>query len=395
MGETLDAAATRALVEPWIEALALPAAWGWRGLDATALAAAVLARLQTAAPDTAIDALESVRPDLSTPLRIVQTSGVRHAIAGTIFRLAFDARGAPVPRTGIAASELDPTQRRAVEAAERLRAPVPQLCLRDVEDDVGLFLSGGSLHFRPIAIEHEGRVVRWHFARILGAIAYEEIPVTTALAAVVALAPEDAADLASRWSSGRVWLDQHVTDEAARGRILSFCLAVLERLRGRGLDLAALGRAALEDRSRSSPDHAVLALAVIRASGGEVEEALIPLVARAAETGWWREALRAEVAALPAPIRARALAAMRPTELTLPLLAMGLDAATVQRIALTRWWDRPEAAIAVLATGGPEVEAALRAMVYPNDTVRAWAAPFVESALAAWREGTRRRPPEP
>jgi hypothetical protein len=206
--------------------------------------------------------------------------------------------------------DLDPVQRKAVEMIAKLEAPARALHLR-MPADVRAFVNGDELHARPLAVPLGDRERRWHFARILGAVATGELALDVARDVVLRLPDAEAADLASRWSWGRVFLDERVRDASARDRMLALCLAILAVLRARGFDVDALARASLDDRARSSPDVGILSIAVLRAHAQDVPDAMMPLLARAVAQGWWKEQLLAEMRALPEALRAKVAAATK------------------------------------------------------------------------------------
>lgn len=347
-GEVLDRDATLAVIEHAIDPMALPVQWGWRGasgpFDSDFLASLVIGSMRTDAPRDALAALAKVEIDRSTPLAEVRSRTRRFAIADTAFRLAFGS----IPDAGLAYSELDEAQRDAVAIAAKLGAPIPALSMT-LEGDVVDWITGRTLHERPLEVGGH----RWHFARILGAVALGELSADLARDAVLALPDAEAADLAARWSGGRVLLDDHIRDEAARTRMLELCLSILAALSERGFDLDAFLRAALDDRSRSSLDVGILALACLRAHGDGAVPDFVPLLARAAAQGWWNEELLAHVRTLASATQRAIVSAIEPNVYALPYVELYLDGPFAARIVRWAAWsgtsDAADAAVRALS----------------------------------------------
>ncbi len=312
LGDALTREGIGAIIAHVSEPTALPPEWSWRTsrekpMTSAVLALAVLPWASTDAPEFALRALAAIHfdanavppgvpPPLQEAMRGLETRGPRTAIGKTMLKLAFDDRGRAVPRQGIAAEELDEIQRFAVETLVPLRVAWPALGLRR-PDEIEAFLTGSTLDFRPISIEKDGHEHRWHFARILAAVAFEGVDVDRARDAVLDLPPADAADVASRWSSMRV--DERAVTDEQRARMLDLCLSILATVRGRGLDTDPLFRAAPNDTSRRSPDVGILAIACLRAHPGDLPAEYVPLVARAIAQGWWKGALLEHVRRIP------------------------------------------------------------------------------------------------
>lgn len=327
IGDVLTKDATLAVVQHVKEPIAFPSAWAAGGLMSILAAAAVLSWMTTSAPEEAIAALATscnaalpVEPKTSAPEDVIaalraaaQPSmplGARNVVAATLFRLAFDGRGVPVPDAGVAMDDLDAVQRTAALAIAKLQAPIGALHF-GLTTDMSAFVKGDELHFRPIAVAVGGRERKWHFARILGAVATGEAAIDVGRDAVLRLADADAADLASRWSCGRMFLDGRIKDAAGRDRMLSLCLSILAALRERGFDVDALARASVDETSRSSPDVGILAIATLRAHAEDVPDDLLPLLARAVAQGWWKDQLLAGIRTLPARSRAKVTSATK------------------------------------------------------------------------------------
>lgn len=203
--------------------------------------------------------------------------------------------------------------------------------------------------------------------------------------AVLALEPSDAADLAARWSAGRVWLDDHMKVDDARARILSACLRVLDLLRARGFDTDALFRTALDDRSQSSLDVGILAIACVRAHPGSLDASFVPLLARAAAQGWWQSALLEEMRALDAASLRAVLHAIEPNQHALPFLALGLDAVVVEHLVLRSWPQDADAVVVFLSRAPAAIADVLERIAYPSDAARARREPLARRAIDAIR----------
>jgi hypothetical protein len=407
LGDALGRDGMGAVIAHVSEPTALPPQWSWRTsrekpMTSDVLALAVLPWATTDAPEFALRSLAAVHfdanavppgvpPEIQEAMRGLATRGARAAVGKTMLKLAFDDRGRPVPRQGIAAEELDELQRLTAETLVALRVAWPALDLRR-SDDIEAFLSGSTLDFRPIAIEIDGRERRWHFARILAAVAFEGVDVDRARDAALALPPADAADVASRGSPRRV--DERAVTEGERARMLDVCLSILATVRGRGFDTDPLFRAAPNDTSERAPDVGIVAIACLRAHPGVLPAAYVPLVARAIAQGWWKSALLEHVRRLPEASLREVLHAVSVTPDSFPFLALQLDEIVVRNLVsfATATWVPAEAdaVIRLLASGGGDIARMLEAIELPSAPLRERAVPFVERALAVVRDVPRR-----
>ncbi len=304
VGQELGEEAILAMVDHVREPIPLPAPWQWMPLTSDALALAVLSWARTNAPETVLRRLAAVDFDLSTLPQELQSRGARNAIAATILRLAFAGRGRALPPEGLAVSDLDELQRLTVETLVKLEMGWPAFGIREAED-LANYLAGSTLQWKPIPIIVDRREHLWHFARILGAVAFGGLDPAVARDAVLRLSPADAADLATRWSSGRVFLDPNTTTSDTR--ILDYCLSIVLGLRERGFDMDPIFRSAPSDPSKSSPDFGILAIACLQAHPGELDADFVPLVARAIAHGWWKDPLMDQVRRLPSSLQSLVL----------------------------------------------------------------------------------------
>jgi hypothetical protein len=124
-------------------------------------------------------------------------------------------------------------------------------------------------------------------------VAFGEVDPDTARAALLAEPDDDVAEVAHRWTPARWRLHERATP-AERERLLAFGLSLFAALHARGFDPGPLGLGATADRSRWSPDTALLAIACLRAHP-EAPDRFRSLVAWAVAQGWWADALGAEL----------------------------------------------------------------------------------------------------
>ena len=405
LADALSREGIAAILAHVTEPVALPPEWSWsrgphQAASSDVLAMAVLPWARTDATEYALRALAALRgdprfdpdalpagvpPPLAEATRGMPTRAARTALGKTIEALMFAGPGRTTHRRNLAAEELGDLERLAVETLVGLKVACPALGLRR-PDELEELLTGSTLAFRPIAIEVEGRARRWHFERILAAVAFEGRDLDHAREAVLGLSPADAADLVSR-SWGRVLLDERAATTEQCARIQELSLSILATLRERGVDTDALFRAAPDDSSKSSPDVGLLAIACLRAHPAELPADLVPLVAKAIAQGWWKDSLLEHVRGMHEPSLREVLHAVTVNPNAIVFLALRLDDVVVRNLVFfTVRAFAPEdvdAVIRVLSGGGAAVARMIESLEYPNAQLREHAAPFVERALFA------------
>jgi hypothetical protein len=347
MGETLSAEATSALTEVVLHPVPLPAGWGWRtaakiAYESNALACAVLNWAPTLAADDAARALARVELPYNAAGEAM-LAGVRerigeeawrdfarakpqHAgpceglIMGALAHLAFETQGRALPPHGLVASELDATQRLALEAIGRRTPQAPDAlqrvglhASRADADLVTDFLAGTRPEWRPMTIEVDGQQRRWHFGPLWGATVFGRVSVPAAADAILAaMTPAEAVELVTRFSKARMTAYGQIkdympfqrasltADEQAKARAVwerdqELALAVIDSAVARGFDLDEMMRAVAVNTLDWLP--AIAAVAYLRAhpdsvpaefqriiddglSQTRVDEPLVSLVAR-------------------------------------------------------------------------------------------------------------------
>ncbi|MCE9577275.1 MAG: hypothetical protein K8W52_29270 [Deltaproteobacteria bacterium] len=332
LGETLSAAATRALTDVAITPFPLPAGWGWRtpgkvSYASDALACAVLGWAPTVAADDAVRALaaiappdnpagaaflEALRAQLGEQVwRDAARARPQHAgpgealIASALAHLAFAARDRPAPADGLVAAELDPIQRLAIEAMGR-REPSAEAALRRVglyaqrgEDLVPAFLDGTAAEWRPMTIVVDGLARRWHFGPVWGATIAGRLSVEAACDAIhAAMTPSEAVDLVTRFTAGRMIAYERITDAAAWAIDQALALAVIDAAVARGFELDEMMRAVAANPRTGLP--AIAAVAYLRARD-TVPAEFRALVERGVAEARVAEPLRTLVARAAAP----------------------------------------------------------------------------------------------
>jgi hypothetical protein len=228
-----------------------------------ALLAGVLAHL---GPDAARD-LARTKPQQHGPGEAL--------LAGALAHLAFEARGRVPPPYGLVASELDATQRLAVEAMGR-RASQATTALRRLglyadphEDTVTPFLEATKPEWRPMAVEVDGQQRRWHFGPLWGATIFNQVSVPAARDAILAaMTPAEAVDLVTRFTDARMPAYEQIQEDAALERDQDLALAVIDAAVARGFDLDEMMRAVAANTRSGLP--AIAAVAYLRAHPGEV-----------------------------------------------------------------------------------------------------------------------------
>ncbi|MFT3772979.1 MAG: hypothetical protein QM820_46950 [Minicystis sp.] len=297
MKETLSTEATSALTEVVAHRGSLPAGWGWRtpakvAYETDALACAVLNWAPTSAAEDAVRVLASVGPPHNPAGDALLAGLLAHLgpdaardfartkpqqsgpgeplLAGALAHLAFAARGHTPPAYGLVASELDATQRAAVEAMGR-RASQAAKALRRVglyadphQDIVTDFLEGKKAEWRPIDVEVDGQLRRWHFGPLWGATIFGQVSVPAARDAILAaMTPAEAVDLVTRFTDGRMPAYEQIKDDKAWERDQELALAVIDAAVARGFDLDEMMRAVAANNRSGLP--AIAAVAYLRA----------------------------------------------------------------------------------------------------------------------------------
>ena len=333
MKETLSAEATSALTAVVLHPVPLPACWGWRTAGKAAhgsgsLGCAVLNWAPTGSPEAAVRALARVELPYN-PAAEGYLAGLRrhvgeeayrdalrakpqHAgpcegfIMGALAHLAFEVRGHSLPPYGLVASELDETQRLALEAIER-RTPQAPWVLERVglyankadPDIVTDFLEGTKPEWRPIDIEVNGQKRRWHFGPIWGAVVFGEVSVPDARGAVLAaMTPSEAVDLVTRFTSARRAAYGRIKDQSAWERDQELALAVIDAAVARGFDLDDMMRAVAANKRSGLP--AIAATAYLRAHPDHVPAEIQQVIDNGLAQARVAEPLRSLVAKLRA-----------------------------------------------------------------------------------------------
>ena len=297
-GATLTKSATEALAEHVTKPASLPAEWGWHAANPPAiasdtLAVATLCWAKTEAPEIALRALLS--KDLQKlPLGFVDMVG--EAIAN----MAFGARGVELP-TIVTPAELDDTQREAVTAfatgmLSRSMTATKILGLPQGAD-IPRLLAAKDPDMRPLPITVNGAARKWHFARIWGAVLFQEVTVEDASAALLhAVTPAEAAHLVSISTSARNPVYARVTTDAEWERDQAFCLAVFDGAKKAGLDVASTCLALSKVPGALA---GILAVAYLRERSGPVAEEDVPFLVAGVSAARCAEPIRSLLAALP------------------------------------------------------------------------------------------------
>jgi hypothetical protein len=296
-GATLSARATQALTDVVQSPVHLPVGWGWRAsrsvaYESNALACAVLNWAATCAAEDAVCALarvalpydaagsaklEQIRTHLgedawreAASLRPQHHGPAEALLAGALAHLGFEARGRPAPAYGLVASELDPTQRLALEAMSR-RAPEAEhawprvgLHAKRNEDIVPAFLEGRTAEWRPIAIEIAGQQRHVHFGPLWSATVSAAVSVAAATRAIhAAMTPAEAVDLVTRFTGSRMPGYEQMSDSPfGWQRDQELALAVIDGAVVRGFDLDEMMKAVAANRRSGLP--AIAAIAYLR-----------------------------------------------------------------------------------------------------------------------------------
>ncbi len=194
---------------------------------------------------------------------------------GALAHLAFEARDRLPPPYGLVASELDATQRVALEAMGR-RTPQAPLELQRVglhanrgdADLVTDFLAGMMPEWRPMAVEVNGQERRWHFGPLWGATIFGQVSIEDARDAILAtMTPAEAVDLVTRFTPARMTAYEQIKEGrqpgvgARSGAGASHVIDAAVSLRG--FDLDEMMRAVAANKRSSLP--AIAAVAYLRA----------------------------------------------------------------------------------------------------------------------------------
>lgn len=290
---SVDARAERALCAAIEAPEALPASWGlqWHGEQETSdgLAARVLVWAEVASPERVLSALASLADYGWFGEKILT-------------RLGFD-HGASIPPCGLAAPELGPLERVAVEA---LRAPAFSSSFElfhslglGVQEDVAPFLAGESPFFRPLSIEGH----RWHLGRAWGELTRGALAVSALVPAIdAAMTPSEAVDALTVGRRGVLvrapgpWTKELAARQA--GLLEAWARAHAD-------DAAARAAVAARAASPGDRDPFALALLVVALLGADAAEDVDALLALGYRRRPSDEPLSALLAALPESRRAR------------------------------------------------------------------------------------------
>lgn len=238
----------------------VPAQWGWRWpagqVESTAtMAARLLGWIEVEDPSPAIRALAAA-PELG-------------GFAGdALFHLAF-ADGAAVSPFGLALPELSDDQRAAAAAFAELSTESHRIVELGLarREDVAPFLAGEEPPWRPLEVQTQDGLRRWHLSRIWREHVWSELPQQ---AAVDALAGgiEPAALLRAICAGRRSALLQvhdRPRDAAKEVRDQQLVAAILQRLPERGFDAGP----ALAQMARAAAEWDPVTLATCLLAGGE------------------------------------------------------------------------------------------------------------------------------
>jgi len=294
LGEQLTPEWVDVLVHHARRAAEVPAEWGWKSVQGNprseAMAWDAFDRMKVSDPEKTV-------ADLVANLEDPKIGPGAQAVKRALATAAFGGRGASPPREGLVFEELDALQRRAIGAiatGSRFVGSIGGLKTNDLQ----AMLEGKTVQWRAIEVEIGGKPRRWHFARILAAVAFGDLdPAAGQDRVMAAFAPDEAADLATSWSSARVALDRYIEAGDQRVRMLRFCIGLLDGARARGVDVDAICR---DFKKSPSADVGILAIWSLGAhADGGLPADHLPLYARAMAQKWWPEELVEKMRGLP------------------------------------------------------------------------------------------------
>jgi hypothetical protein len=377
LGEPLSHAEVEVLLQHLRRSTKVPAVWQWEKEDGGPTGTGQLGRdatraMTVAEGDRSVTAMLAMLADPKLP------KASYHPLKVALARGAFEGRR-EAPRQGVAVEELSARDRGVLAALvdnSRFVGSVYGLNERDLRE----MLEQKLPEWRPIEVTVKGKLHHWHFARILGAVAVGEIDPDAARDIVLrAFTAAEAANLASSWSRPLLVLEKTVKREEERGRVLAACLGILDETKTAGVDVDALCRDYLKNRSA---DWGVLMLWSIRAHRGHPPEEHLPLFNAAMSRLEWHAALLAAVKGLPAEVRREVLHKAGPW--VFDFWDGALDEVTVPNLVLMTLTSRQRTAevIAMLKAAGPEAIA--MALAVTSDK------PPVEASLALFREALRK-----
>lgn len=284
----------------------LPRPWGWSwpllANETTAtLVGCVLPWVRPLEPSGMVDAL------LASKLPA-------HELGPALIALGLEARGVPVHTLGVAREELDDEQRQLLLAlsGERFEQEydlVQRLGLWGSQD-VEPFLAGTAPPWKPLEIEVDGTLRRWHFGRIWRARIHDLVTEPTAVEAIVrGLEPE--AVLSCMLAAGhRALVAKGPLGPAHWVRDQALVVAVLRALVAKAFDI---GPALDAMATKSAPwDRPALAVCLLSHFGAALPDAHDPVVQAAARTAKAPEPLGTLIGQLDPERQARLLAPAPP-----------------------------------------------------------------------------------
>ena len=366
----------------------LPAEWGWTmllppAMRSDSIACAVCCWVGTDAPEVAVHALAVKDLEGERP-------GFVNQVGEALVHMAFEVRGRAVPELGLVASELDGIEREAVGAFARdpLRRAQPALgkLALPVGADLGHFLPGDTLEWRPIPIEVDGQQRLWHFGRIWGEVVFGHVGIEDARNAIArALAPRDAVTLVTVFTRGRMPAYERIRDEAPWQRDQELALAVVGDAVERGFaieDVIAIAR-----EPGGLP--AIATVAYLRFHRGAPRPDDHRVFVDGIEQAKCVEPLRSLVAALPPDTRCALLDAARVYPVSFALFDLCLDETNVRKLigsGAASGADTRRRVVELLADAGDEhTIGILESLQFPNERQATAAAPVIAAALEALR----------
>jgi hypothetical protein len=390
-GDSLSAAAVRAIAEHVAKPVAVPPEWGWV-MERTpqprtdSMALWLLARIRTSTPGPAIDVLVAKRVPKSSP---EEAGLVRDALG----HMGVEAKNGPVRPFELVAGELDADARKALGALASGRLDqggvdgwrlLPTYA-------IAAMLKAKDREWEPVAIPIDGKPRRWHFNRVFASAVLGTLDGKVATRALVDhFRPDDLARLVVWPTSIYSVLDNAVsTDAAAPEREQRFAASVLSSLSAGGHDLTATFRAAVKERNGILATR--VAPSILEAYPRAVPDEYLPLVADAISITGSPEPLASLLAAMPVESRRAVLhhpdanpggvGAWRIWE-------ANLDEDTCMKLALAAGDDGSIAprTVEALAKGGERVARILEGLRFEDARAKSRGAPIVRQALRAIRK---------
>jgi hypothetical protein len=355
----------------------VPAVWGWVSQEGVLPGSGQLA--ENAVKMMKVAEGNRTAAEILTIVADTKPGTTYYALKLALARAAFDGQDQVALRAGLTLEDLDELRHKVLEALvanSRFTGSIFGLNEKALRE----MLEQKLPQWRPLDVTVSGKVHRWHFTRILGAVAFGEIEPDAARDLVLqAFTPAEAASLASSWSQPRLELEKTLTREEERARALAMCLGILDETKKAGEDVDALCRDYLKNMSA---DWGVLTLWSIHAHQGHPPEDHFPLFDAAMRRQEWHEPLLAAMRGLPAKVRTRLFHKASPW--VLDFWTAALDEVTVPKLVMMTVGSKqrtPEV-VAMLKAAGPEVVA--MALAVTSDK------PALESSIAAFREALRK-----